>query len=203
MSLSIQMSFGRVNLSDALYSLACLRVTPPFARDSAANTGRVNVKATQYTEATRFPEIGGGFTTKTVEHDEGTVILMQASRTRSRVRVADGGLFLRMRSGASKIMVRSILPTGPESVLGSNLISFVGNADVLTREELRALGYDLPRGWVSGYMQPDEIAELFTVTELAKGAAPRPTFIRVATSTGVEVRAVQPERSRRLRIRRV
>ncbi len=202
MSVITKLTFGRLNLSNALYSLASLRVVPPFARDSAANAGRVDLKATQYAAGTIHPEIGGGFTTKTVEHEEGTVILLQASRTRNRVRVADGGLFLRIRKSAPRLMIRSTLPTGPEGVLGSNLIAFAGNADVLTREELRALGYEIPRGWVSGYMQEDEINELFTVDELVRGTAPRPTFMRVATSSGVSVLAVQAERPRRLRIRR-
>lgn len=199
---NITVSFGKVNLATALHTLASFRVTPPFVRDSAANTGRVDVQGTQYAAATRHPEVGGGFTTKSVAHDEGTVILLQASRTRNRMRTADAGLFLRLRSSAPKIMVRTVLPTGPESVLGDRFISFIGNADILTLEELKALGFEIPRGWVSAYMQEDEIGELFLFEELAKQTAPRPTFVRIVTANGVEVRAIQPERARRLRIRR-
>lgn len=202
MQSAIRVAFGKVNLSQASFTLASFRVTPPFDRDSAANTGRVDVKATQYSEATLHPSVGGGFTSKVVSHDEGTVILLQSSRTRNRVRVADGAIFLRLRSTAPKIMVRSILPTGPESILGDRFIAFIGNADVLTLEELKALGYEIPNKWANGFMQDDEIAELFMTEVLAKETAARPTFVRIATSTGVEVRAIQPERARRLRIRR-
>lgn len=199
---NVRVSYGKINLSAAHYSLATLRVQAPFQRESAANTGRVDVKATQFADATLHPQVGGGFTTKTVAHDEGTIIMIQASRTRSRVRVADGCIFIRLRAGAPKLMVRSILPTSGESILGDRHIAFVGSGDVLTLEELKAIGIEVPRSWASGYMQQDEIDELFLMEELNRGSESRPTFVRIATSKGVEVRAIQPEPVRRMRLRR-
>lgn len=199
---SVRVSYGKVNLKGASMGLASLRIQPPFAKDSAANTGRLDVKSTQFTDATLNPQIGGGFTSKVVAHDEGTVIMLQAHRTRNKMRIADGCIFIRLRADAPKLMIRSILPTGTESILGDRHIAFVGSGDILSLEELKAISIEVPRSWVSGYMQQDEIDELFVVEELNKGSGPRPTFVRIATSKGVEVRAVQAEPVRRMRIRR-
>lgn len=199
---SVIVSYGKINLSGASGVFSALRVKPLFERDSAANTGRVNVKATTFSASTTMPELGGGFTSKQVAHDAGTVIMLQGSRTRRGVRIADGCIFIRLRACAPKLMIRGILPTGEQSVLGDKHIVFVGSGDVLSVDELKALGYEIPRSWVSGYMQQEEIDELFEVDELNKGSGPRPSFVRIATSNGVEVRAVQAEPVRRMRIRR-
>lgn len=201
-ALPVKLTYGKINLSSQSQRLSVWRVKPPFNVESATTTGRkLNTYSSRSQSATSSPD-GGGFTTMTVEHDIGTVIKLQASRTRNSRAAADGWLFLRLRASAPRLQVLLSLVHGRESLLGENLIIFEGNADVLTEEELDVLGFHVPGRKRATYMNPDEVAELFQVTELTAGTASRPVYSRIATAAGVTVAAVAAEPVRRIRMRR-
>lgn len=195
-----RLTYGRINLKRQSQRLAVFKVTPPFNTDSGTNSGRrINVHPS--VQATSYPD-GGGFSTHAVAHAEGTVILLQASRTNNACPAADGWVFIRLRESGPKLQVFLNLVTGPESVLGDRLVVFSGNGDVLAREELDVLGFHLPGRKAENYLKAEEVDELFTAVEISPGTASRPSYVRIATAKGVEVKAVAAEPIRRMRIRR-
>lgn len=196
---SVTVGFGRINLSDKSMTLACLKVSPPFAKTAASSSGRVRSRSC--VDSTTRPSTGGGFTLTVSDFEDGTVILYQAARSRRGSPVSQASVFLRLRASAPLMRMTVALPHGPESVLGDSLTVFTGHADVLTYSELRVLGIEIPKRYREAFMERDQVAESFSFTQLADGKAPRPAFMAVATATGVEVKAVAAEPGRRIRLR--
>lgn len=196
---SVTVGYGKINLSDKSMSIACFKVNPPFARTNASSAGRVRSRSS--VDATTRPAIGGGFSLTVSEFEEGTVILYQTSRSRRGSPVCQASVFLRLRKTAPLIRMAASLPHGPESVLGDSLTVFTGHADVLTYNELRVLGVEVAKRYRDAFMDRDQVTESFTFTTLAEGEAPRPAFMAVSTSSGVEVKAVSAEPGRRIRLR--
>lgn len=199
---SIKVSYGKINLTRSCGTLASFKVVAPFVRTSAANSGKSDPGKRQYVNATAHRDIGGGFTSADVIHEESTVIMVQGSRTRGGMRVADACLFLRLRTNAAFIVIKFKLPTGPESIMGDNHIAFSGCADFMNIEQLRALGIEVSNSFSKNYMAPEEVAELFETQVIRAETSPGPNFVRVATSQGVELKAMAAEPIRRIRLRR-
>jgi hypothetical protein len=198
----VSMTYGKVVLKNSSATLAVLRVTAPFKRESAAMVGRSEQSSKEYFQSTAYRDIGGGFTRQRVGHPEGTLIVLQSSETKRGVLHAEAAIFLRLRAGADLLSINVKLPVGPESRLGDTLQSFVGAADILTYDEVRLLGINVPRHYRDRYGNEDEIDELFEVSVVRKGNISKPQLVAVATSEGTVIKAVGTEAVRRVKIRR-
>lgn len=198
----VTLAFGKINLSKSSQTVAALRLKAPFLRDTASQTGKADLSSRQFIQATRYRDIGGGFSRQIVEHPAYTLILLQSSRTKNGQLFAEGSLILRLREGADMLSISAILPTGPESVLGDRIQVFVGEADICLPEELTLLGVAIPKYYVDRYMNQEEIDELFDVSVVRQGLINKPRLVGVATSEGMVVRAVGEEAPRRIRLRR-
>lgn len=198
----ISVAFGKVNLKRASGTLASWKLEAPFKRTTAVGTGKSDAGGKTYSQATPHPTIGGGFTTAQVRHPEGTIIMLQASRTRNGMRVADACFCLRLRENAAFRLVKVKIPHDRESLLGDTFVAFTGNADLLTLADLKALGIDIPKQWVSNFFAPDEVEELFEHEVIRLETTPPPSYVRVTTTEGTEVKAMAAERIRRVRVRR-
>jgi hypothetical protein len=198
---NVKVTFGKITLSHSGGTIATMKVTPPFAKTSAATSGKAGLGGKSYSKATRH-DIGGGFSTVDVIHPDGTVILVQAARTLNGLGYANAGIFLRLRETAAMIVIKAKLPHGPESILGDQIIAFSGCADVMTPEQLKSLDVEVPRSYISNYMAKDETDELFEIQTIRAESQPAPNLVRIATSEGVVLKAMAAEPVRRVRIRR-
>lgn len=198
----VSLTYGTVNLKTASATLASLRVTAPFKKESAANTGRSEQASKEYFQSTQHREIGGGFTRQRVMHPEGTLLVLQASQTKRGVMYAEAAIFLRLRAGADLLNINVKLPVSQESRLGDTLQAFVGEADILTYEEIRLLGINVPKHYIDRYGNEDELDEMFETSVVRKGNISKPQLVAVATSEGTVIRAVGTEAVRRVKIRR-
>lgn len=201
-ALKASVTFGKIILSAASVKLASFVVSAPFDREVAVNAAKSNPRERVWQESTSHPQIGGGWTTASMTYEEGTILLLQATRTRGGITFAEGGLFLRLRASAALISIMLELPQAPESLLGQRIAVFQGFADIVSPDELRALGIDVPRNYISRYLQADEIDELYTLNELRQQVTPPPSFVVVTTREGTKTKAVAAEQPRRIRLRR-
>jgi hypothetical protein len=198
----VSVAYGKINLKNTGQTVASLRITAPFKKESAAQTGRAEMSSREYMQSTRYRDVGGGFTRQRVMHPEGTVIALQATRTRNGICHAEGAIFLRLRHDADHLMITSILPTGPEGLLGDRLQVFQGAADILTAEEISILGLHMPSHYRKRYFNQDELDELFDIQVARKGAVSKPQLVALATSEGPVVRIIGQEEGRRIKIRK-
>lgn len=196
----ISIGYGAANFKDCGASFGALRVKPPFARDSAAVTGKTIPGTGTYTAAGRL-DAHKGFSMKTVEHPYETVLMFTGTRTRRGMRWADGAIFLRLREGAGVVHVYGKVPGAPENTCGDTIQLFAGNADVLTVEDCHLHGIFPPDRYVRDRMNADEMADCFDVRVLTKGT-PKPTPQLVNTEDGLQYREIAAPRVRQLRIRR-
>ena len=198
----VTVTFGKANFERAMATLAAFLVAASWDRSTAINYGRVNPRDKVWYPATNDPEHGKGFTSVKIEYEEGSILLFQARRTRGGMTIADAGVFVRLRSSAPLISLLAALPPSVESMLGDNIMAFQGRGDILSVDELRTLGIEVPRSYVSIYMDEDEVEERFSTREIASATVERPTFVRVATTTGTKAQAVAADPIRRVRLRR-
>ena len=199
----VSLCYGKINLSNQGQTVAVLRLKAPFDKSMSATTsGKVNLQSKEYHQATRYRDIGGGFTRQRVEHAQGTLILLQVSRTRNAVPTADAAIVLRLREGADLLSIAVRLPVGPESVLGESIQVFVGSADIMSPADLKLMGIKVPNYFRDRYMVQEEIDDLIEVSVVRAGTISKPTLQAVATSEGVVIAAVGVEEPRRLRLRR-
>lgn len=199
----VSLCYGKINLAAQGQTVAVLRLKAPFDKAMSATTsGKINIQSKEYAQATRNRDIGGGFTRQRVDHEQGTLIMLQVSRTKKGVPHADGAMVLRLRVGADLLSISARLPVGQESILGEQIQIFAGAADICSQEELALLGVKIPKWYADRYLDPDEVAQLFEVSVVRAGDTARPTLHAVATSEGVVIRAVGEEAPRRMRMRR-
>jgi hypothetical protein len=144
----------------------------------------------------------GTLSTSAVEHENGTVLLLQTKWMRGMSITREGSLFLRLRAGAPLYEVIANVPTGPENICGDSFRMFSGNADIMNVAELRLLNIEINRGYATRYMSEDELSECYRIVRVAPETTPRPSITVIATPTGLEMREVAQEPMRRLRLRR-
>lgn len=195
----IHCGYGKANMASVLATYAAMKVTPPFHRVSAATSGKRAGQQT-VTNVGTWRETGV-LISAPVEHPQGTIILLQTKFMKGPMLLRDGGLFLRLREGAPLYSIMANVPTGPENVCGDQFLMFSGNADILNADELRLVGLDVPRGYLSRYMDPEELQECYRIVMVNEGHIPRPAISAIATPTGVEMREIAQAPTRRLRIR--
>ena len=197
---TVTLAYGKANLSSSLATYGSMKVTAPFERVSAANSGE-RVGQNRY-DRVGTSDINGAIVSTNVRHPNGTVILLTASWKRGGAAIRDGALFVRLRHGAPHYNISARLPTGRESICGDSFIAFSGMADILNVDQLGLLGIQVNRSYVSRFMDQEELGECFTISQLSRETIPRPSLTAIETPAGVEMREVAQEPSRRLRFNR-
>ncbi len=198
----VTLTYGKVNLKHQSASYAALIVSPPFQRPSAVTAG-VPVKGSRQRSAVSNWEGNGGLVHEKVMHAPNSVILLQVSWKRNGANLRDASVFIRLRPSAALLTITASLPTGQDSQLGDRAVMFIGRGDIMDSEELKVLGIEVPRSYVSTFMNAEEIEECFEVVEALPEKAPRPVIARIATGAGeVKLTEMPVAPRRRLRIRR-
>ncbi len=197
---TITLGYGKANFSTTLATYAAMKVVAPFIRSSAITSG---VRMGQMTN-TRVgeKESHGALLSAPVAHDQGTVILLQSKWMRGAALVRDGGLFLRLRDGAPLYSIIAAVPTAAGNICGDSFQVFSGYADILNVDELKLLGVEVPRGYASRFMDPEELQECYRVIQVTPERRARPSITAIATPEGMQMREVAPTPIRRLIIRR-
>lgn len=197
---TVSLGYGKVNYKNVSATYAAMRVSPPFDRVTAITSG---VRAGQQTVTRAGTWDGAGALISTpVMHELNTVILLQVKHLRGMSIVREGGLFLRLRHGAPLYTVIASVPMDADNICGDSFQQFSGHADILNAEDLKRIGIEVPRSWLSRYMDREELSECFRILVTAPETIPKPATGLIATPTGVEVREVAQPPKRRMIIRR-
>ena len=196
----VQLGYGKANLANVLATYASMKVTAPFNRVTAIQSGKRIGQ--QHTTPVGRHDLNGALINSTVAHPYGTVILITASWKRRGASVRDGALFIRLRFGAPTYSIQAKVPVSHESICGDSFTVFAGMGDIMNADELALLGILPNRAYLEKFMSLEELEECFTITQLAGESAPRPSISAVAGPNGTVVREVLPAPQRRLIIRR-
>lgn len=199
----IDLAYGKANFSGTLATFGVMKlnqnVDVPFKRESAATTGR-RIKGADQSTPVGYLDMHGVIVSCKVEHQQGSIILLQVSWKRSGIGLRDGAVFIRLREGAPLLTVHANLPTSRENRYGESFQMFSGYGDILSPHDLKVLGVEVPRGWASSFMSPEEIKECFIVRQIRPETIPRPQLAAVATSEGIKMREIAQEPMRRIRV---
>ena len=199
MGQTVQLGYGKANLA-TLATYSAMKVEAPFSRSSAVTSGK-RMGSASHTQIGAH-ELEGGVTVVPTEHENGTVILLQVKWMRGGVGVSEGGLFMRLRSGAPLYNISGRIPTEAGNMAGDTFTMFNGYADILNPAELQLLGIEVNRGYISRYMDEEELEECFKIVQLREETQARPSITAIATPTGVQMREVQPAPKRRIVLRK-
>lgn len=197
---TVALGYGKAVLKDILATYAAMKVSAPFSRVTAITSG-VKMGANTTTRVGNW-DGNGVLISANVGHENGSVILLQAKWMNGARLLREGGLFLRLRAGAPLYNVIAYVPTGPENICGDQFQVFSGHADILNADELKLLGLEVPRGYISRYMDREELAECFRLVQSAPESTPRPAIGAIATPTGIEMREIAQAPKRRMIVRR-
>lgn len=192
--------YGKANLQTISATYASMKVQAPFQRNSAVTSGKR--MGTPVASPVGTWDGAGALISTPVEHPAGTVILLQCKWMRGAHLLREGGLFLRLRSGAPVYSIVASVPTEHGNIIGDSWQMFSGPADIMSIPELRLIGIDVPRGFVSRFMDTEELSECYRIVQTRGETQPRPSISAIATPTGVEMREVVQAPTRRLNIRR-
>lgn len=197
---SIHIGYGKANFATVRATYAAMKVTAPFARVSAATTGRRSGGMSRVMVGTLDDH--GAILQCAVEHEPGTIILLQVSRTRNTVPISEGALFLRLRGQAAHYRIEGKIPSSAQNRCGERVMIFSGNADFMTPQELEAeCGIQVNRGYISRFMDHDELDECFSIVQVAPEVAPRSQVQTVLGEMGEVKTAMAAVPVRRLRLR--
>lgn len=196
---TVSLGYGKANFPGTLATYSCMKTTAPFARVTAITSGKRHGKPVH--EAAGTMEHHGGFTTGSVEHPNGTVILLQASWKRGGAPLRDAALFMRLRAGAPLYRVNAFVPTNMANTYGDRVSVFCGYADIMSNDELQLLGIQVNRSYSEKFMDFEEVDECYEIIELMPESQGRPQLSAIATPTGIELREVAQAPQRRLVLR--
>jgi hypothetical protein len=197
---TLLLGYGKANYRNTLATYSAMKVSPPFARVTAITSGKRHGQMA-VSQAGRH-EMNGVLIAGNIEHPYGTVILLQASWKRSGAPIRDASLFFRLRLGAPLYSVSAYVPTEQDNTYGDRFPMFAGYADLLTADELAALGIEVNASYVRKFMELDEVEECFMLQEMQPETIGRPQLTAIATPTGIEMKELPPEPARRLVLRR-
>jgi|SRR5471030_1529920 len=195
---TVRLGFGKITLKTASATYSPQRVKAPFVRESAVTTARRNSGTLVSDPVSRFPQINGTMYQDQCTHENGTIIMLQASKKRGGAALADGCILLRLRETAPLLNISGKLPLGAENLLGEGYLLFLGRADILSAEEVAVYQISVPARFVDTFFSMEEIDELFDVTEVASGTAERPEVALISTSTGLVVKEISATPMRRI-----
>jgi hypothetical protein len=192
---TIALGYGRINFSGMAASYAALKVVPPFMRSSAATSGQAR-GSRRWTPAGEHT-FNEGITNVSVEHPNGTVVLLQVQWKSGGIPLRDGALFLRLRHGAALYSVTAKVPRNRENIMGDSCQMFSGYADILGADDFQALNLKVPDSFLHKFMSEEELAECFDITMMSRETVPRPGLALISTPTGTEMREIAQEPVRR------
>lgn len=199
-TVTVALGFGKAAFPRASCTVAMLQVEAPFVRSLA--TKKLSRKGMQATISSGKLSMDGAFYAGSYEVPEGTILFVQANQTRGGNRIADAVIPLRVRAKGPFISVLAHLPRDARNLIGDSICVFDGRADVLTLEELQALGIEPSPGYINGYMNPEEVEECFMVSVLQPEIEAAPTVVIVTNSSGEAVALKSTAVRRRMRIRK-
>lgn len=201
MGQTVRLGFGRANFKGCGATYACFKVTPPFVRVTAVNSGKQTRGGRTVINAGEFQD-NGQLVNAEVEHDNGSIILLQSAWMAGARVLKNGALFLRLRAGAPLWEVIASVPTNAGNICGDSFSMFSGHADIMTLDELRLCNIDIHRSYVERNMDLEEVNECFRLVQHMRETVPRPAISAIATPTGIEMREVAQMPRRRMVIRR-
>jgi hypothetical protein len=197
----IDCAYGKANLEVSLSTYAALKLEKPFSYKSAVLTGR-QISGSRHDQPIGPLSHSGGIVSQKVEHDNGVVIIMQTQWKRNGSPIRDASLFVRLRAGAPLYSIIALLPTGRGNTFGDRFQFFCGMGDILTLNELKVAGYEVPNRYADNYMNPEEIGECFIVNKLRDQTQAKPTLTAIATAEGIQMKEVAQAPARRLRLQK-
>lgn len=193
----VRVAYGKVTFPASSGSLACLTVDPPFYKKF---TSFSMLPSSMSYPASSRPDIHGRILSYwPVSFPVGTLIMLQAQHTVSGLRVRDSAIFLRLRNGAPLLTVSYLTPVSPLSYFVDNkVVAFAGEADLLTHEQIRDIGFVPPASFVSNYCNEDERDELFLIDVIREELVPMPVYQEVVNLKGETVLVQKPALPRRM-----
>ena len=197
----VDLGFGKANTSNTIASFAAMKAAEPFTRVTAVGSGK-RIKGSDHSLPFGRLDMNGSLVNMKVEHENGTILLMQVSWKRNGTPIRDAALFIRLRHGAPLYAVHAKLPLGRENQVGESFQMFQGCGDILNAAELQVAGLVIPRNYASNFMIVEELKECFVIRKLRDETQAKPTLTAIATSEGVKLREIPSEAPRRLRVRR-
>ncbi len=167
---TVHVGYGKCVKASRSYTLAVFAVEAPFKRTllsklypKVGSTSRISVGA--------HADVDGMLFSEQVAVPEGATVLLQARTTRNGSSIADGAIFVRVRKEGTLFSI--VAPLGP-GVTPCNM--FTGRGDILTPDEIAASNIELSPGYISGFMDAEEIAECLTVQVHAAAIVSAPVF---------------------------
>lgn len=195
------LGFGKANLPGTYASIACFRLKPPFMRDSAVNSGRQDRNYSRDYAIGAIEERGMLYQRR-VEHETGTVVMLQSGWKRNGSPIRDGAIFLRLREDATEWRITAKLPLSDGNTYGAEFVVFEGRADMLNADELQTFGFEVNRSYRSRFMAREEIDECFLLQILSQERSARPSLMIVGTGEQRRLVEVAAAPSRRLVLRK-
>ena len=196
----VSVSFDKESLARRSVSLSAFVITAPFARELPSKAYK-RQGSVQAFPASLHPEINGTLYMDTVRVPDGVIMAVQVSHKMLASPVLDAAILLRTRSTGPSLAIHASLPTSPEALVTGQFLVFQGRADRLTYEEAVAAGIEIPRHWAAAFLDKEEVAEAYLVTELSPELVARPRLELMQDADGEEV-LVAARPGRRLRSRR-
>ena len=99
------------------------------------------------------------------------------------------------------LAINAAIPVNRASNVGTSHLVFQGRGDLMSLDELEEAGSVPTKGWIEGFMEPDEIAQCFDIREMDGEQAPKPKLERITNLSGEEVTLQSAQPSRRIRVR--
>jgi len=137
-----------------------------------------------------------------VAQPEGTIFLLQSRWVRNASPIRDGAVFVRLRATGPLWQIKAKMPMSAENILGDSFVAFEGRADVLTIEELRTAGVEIPTQYEKRFMSHEEVDECYVFDRLSDETQPRPVLRTINGADGPKVVEVAPTPARRMVFRR-
>lgn len=194
------LGFGKANLSNTLATYSCMKVTGPWLQVSAVTSGKRH--GMNQAAPVGVHEMSGSLITGRSEHENDTIIKVQASWKTMQVPVRDAALFFKLRAGAPLYRVDARVPTGPENHFGDLFTIFSAYGDLMNSEDLYEAGIALPRQYADKFMQEDEVEECFVLTQVQPETMARPIKTAILSASGVQYEEMAQRPQRRIRLRR-
>jgi hypothetical protein len=195
----ISVGYGRENFKTTSVSLAAFVVTADFNRTLPSKTFKRNGICQKF-PASAHPEINGYLFLDSVYVPEGTVIMVQAQHKVNGSGFRDGAMFIHTRADGPMLGLKARLPTAQESTLTGDFLVFQGRGELMTQEDLIAIGIEPPASWSRAFLSEEEVAECYKVEWIAPALREKPDTEVVTDREGQQV--VVPKRpGRKIRLR--
>jgi len=132
---------------------------------------------------------------------EGMVLMIQVTNSVRAARRNNASMLIALRDSAPSLLVQARIVPHRNAVFNS-INAFAGNGDIISPSEAEELGYVLDRGYVDTFFHPEEVEEVFDVTELSPGTD-RPEIIEIRSVEGESVKVLgAPKPKRRVVVKR-